>query len=148
MKREARLNFIAELISKEEVKTQDELVNILLQHHIDVTQATVSRDIKTLALVKIPAESGGYRYDMPQKNSHKANQLSQQDLVYRSITDIKIKDDLLALTASPGTTSLIKSHLLEQFRSSLFTVIIDDDRVLAVFQDGVSAKQAYQILKY
>lgn len=58
MKREARLNFIAELISKEEVKTQDELVNILLQHHIDVTQATVSRDIKTLALVKIPAESG------------------------------------------------------------------------------------------
>ncbi|PCR99022.1 transcription regulator [Lactococcus fujiensis JCM 16395] len=136
------------MISKEEVKTQDELVNILLQHHIDVTQATVSRDIKTLALVKIPAESGGYRYDMPQKNSHKANQLSQQDLVYRSITDIKIKDDLLALTARPGTTSLIKSHLLEQFRSSLFTVIIDDDRVLAVFQDGVSAKQAYQILKY
>ncbi|MFG7388417.1 hypothetical protein ACGO3R_09750 [Lactococcus lactis] len=65
MKREDRLNFIAQFIRENEIKTQEELVNTLLTHGIDVTQATVSRDIKSLALIKVPAESGGYRYDLP-----------------------------------------------------------------------------------
>ncbi|MCG6979594.1 transcriptional regulator, partial [Lactococcus lactis] len=46
MKREDRLNFIAQFIRENEIKTQEELVNTLLTHGIDVTQATVSRDIK------------------------------------------------------------------------------------------------------
>ncbi len=56
MKREDRLNFIAQFIRENEIKTQEELVNTLLTHGIDVTQATVSRDIKSLALIKVPAE--------------------------------------------------------------------------------------------
>ena len=42
MKREDRLNFIAQFIRENEIKTQEELVNTLLTHGIDVTQATVS----------------------------------------------------------------------------------------------------------
>lgn len=60
MKREERLNFIAQFIKENEVKTQEELVSKLQQHDVDVTQATVSRDIKSLALIKVPAASGGY----------------------------------------------------------------------------------------
>ena len=54
MRREERLDFISRLITTKEVQTQDELVQELLANDIDVTQATVSRDIKSLALIKIP----------------------------------------------------------------------------------------------
>ena len=53
MRREERLDFISRLITTKEVQTQDELVQELLANDIDVTQATVSRDIKSLALIKI-----------------------------------------------------------------------------------------------
>ncbi|CAM3151129.1 transcriptional regulator [Lactococcus hircilactis] len=147
MKREARLNYIAELISTKEVKTQDELVSLLLEHHIDVTQATISRDIKSLALIKIPATSGGYRYDLPKKTERVRADFLSQDLLFDSITAIKIQEQMLALQTNPGTTSLVKSHLLDRFKNDLFTVVIDDDTVLAIFVSTDSAKQAYQMLK-
>jgi len=53
---------ILNLIEKEEVGTQDELMQKLNELGYKVTQATVSRDIKQLKLVKIPAKSGQYRY--------------------------------------------------------------------------------------
>lgn len=146
MKREERLNFIAELISKNEIKTQDELVALLLNYHVDVTQATVSRDIKTLDLVKIPAQSGGYCYALPKTTEGQTFNLSQQDLVYQSISEIKLKNDMLALHANPGTTSLIKSHLLAQFEQEIFTVVIDDDSVLAIFVTSTAARNAYDLL--
>ncbi len=56
---------ILELIRNHAVETQDELANLLRAEGIDVTQATVSRDVKELKLVKVPAGDGGYRYSLP-----------------------------------------------------------------------------------
>ena len=68
MRREERLDFISRLITTKEVQTQDELVQELLANDNDVTHATVSRDIKSLALIKIPGSRGGYRYALPQQH--------------------------------------------------------------------------------
>lgn len=53
---------IVELIGKYEIETQEELAERLHQAGFDVTQATVSRDIRELKLTKVPAESGKQRY--------------------------------------------------------------------------------------
>lgn len=58
----SRQNKILELIENHEIETQDKLVSLLREHGYDVTQATVSRDIKELQLVKSMAPSGRYRY--------------------------------------------------------------------------------------
>ena len=53
---------IRDIISKYEIETQDQLVQSLKDSGVDVTQATVSRDIKLLKLVKMQSESGKYKY--------------------------------------------------------------------------------------
>lgn len=53
---------ILSLVEREEISTQEELMNRLNELGYKVTQATVSRDIKALKLLKTPAEGGGYKY--------------------------------------------------------------------------------------
>ena len=53
---------ILELINNRPIETQEELQQLLREQGHNVTQATVSRDIKELRLVKVPGEGGGYRY--------------------------------------------------------------------------------------
>jgi len=53
---------ILEIIDQHNVDTQDELATMLMDHGIKVTQATVSRDIKELRLIKVLTEDGTYKY--------------------------------------------------------------------------------------
>ncbi len=53
---------ILELISQKDIETQEELVDELRRLGMDITQATVSRDIKELKLIKVMSESGRYKY--------------------------------------------------------------------------------------
>ena len=61
MKR-ARQNKILDLISRYEIDKQEELLRYLRESGFDVTQATVSRDIRELGLVKVSGGNGRYRY--------------------------------------------------------------------------------------
>jgi transcriptional regulator of arginine metabolism len=57
-----RHSMILEIIESQNIETQEELAEQLKRHGVRVTQATVSRDIKELRLVKVLGEGGGYRY--------------------------------------------------------------------------------------
>ena len=59
---------IRDIIEKQETHTQEELAEALKAKGFNVTQATVSRDIKEMHLFKIMASSGGYRYAVPEKS--------------------------------------------------------------------------------
>lgn len=56
---------IRELITENIIETQDELVDALKNLGYNVTQATISRDIKELQLVKVPTNTGQYKYSLP-----------------------------------------------------------------------------------
>ena len=56
-----RLEKVIEIITEHEIETQDELIEYLRREGFDVTQATVSRDIRELKLVKIMSGRGSYR---------------------------------------------------------------------------------------
>lgn len=79
MTRNQRQSKILEIILHEAVETQEELVNALRACGFDVTQATISRDIKELGLIKTQTESGAYKY------------------VTKQSMDVKVSGKLLAL---------------------------------------------------
>ena len=58
----ARHNLILEIIENKNIETQEELAEELKNRGVRVTQATVSRDIKELRLLKVLSEHGGYKY--------------------------------------------------------------------------------------
>lgn len=60
-----RKKAILDIVSHYEVDTQETLQALLLERGFSVTQATVSRDIKQLSLVKTMSESGSYKYSLP-----------------------------------------------------------------------------------
>ena len=60
-----RYNKIKEIIQTKAIETQEELAQALVEEGITVTQATVSRDIKELMLIKVPTGDGRYRYALP-----------------------------------------------------------------------------------
>ena len=60
--RYARQNKILELIENNEIETQEKLSSMLRENGFDVTQATISRDIKELQLIKMLSSSGKYMY--------------------------------------------------------------------------------------
>jgi transcriptional regulator of arginine metabolism len=62
-----RQNKIIEIISNNNVETQDDLVRLLQEAGFQVTQATISRDIKELHLIKVQTESGIYKYSVNEK---------------------------------------------------------------------------------
>jgi len=70
--RYSRQNKIIELITLNEVDTQEKLAELLRNSGFEVTQATVSRDIKELQLVKTPAASGQYKYTLPEQSAKQA----------------------------------------------------------------------------
>jgi len=67
--RYTRQNKIVELITIHEIDTQEKLAELLKNSGFNVTQATVSRDIKELQLVKTPAASGQYKYTLPEQSA-------------------------------------------------------------------------------
>jgi transcriptional regulator of arginine metabolism len=70
MNKEMRLQLITQLITEHEVKTQDELAHLLLLNGLPVTQATISRDIRELKLVKVPSKDGSHKYSLQVDQDH------------------------------------------------------------------------------
>ena len=68
-----RHNQILDIINNNDIETQEELAEALKKSGYDVTQATVSRDIKLLKLVKMQSENGKYKYSAPTKEERGIN---------------------------------------------------------------------------
>jgi len=58
----ARQNLILKIIKSQEIETQEELAKYLVDSGVNITQATISRDIKDLNLIKVQTDSGKYKY--------------------------------------------------------------------------------------
>ena len=64
MNKSVRQQFVLDLIYKEEIPSQEELRKRLLEKGFNVTQATLSRDLRELSVVKKSTENGGYKYTL------------------------------------------------------------------------------------
>ncbi|HIV82858.1 MAG TPA: arginine repressor, partial [Candidatus Salinicoccus merdavium] len=61
---------IREIITNNKIETQEDLVTMLNDYNFNVTQATVSRDIKELQLIKVPTPTGAYVYSLPKDRKY------------------------------------------------------------------------------
>ncbi len=102
MSRVTRQLKILEIISKHDVDTQEELVRLLRREGFDVTQATVSRDIKDMNLVKTPVQDGrGYKYVQPvQKENNPADKFLR--MFKNTVLSIRSSGNLVVLRTEAG----------------------------------------------
>ena len=68
MRKQVRQKLIKEILQENVIYKQEDIVEKLNARGINVTQATISRDVKEMQLVKLPTQTGSYRYSMPTLN--------------------------------------------------------------------------------
>ncbi|WP_112181267.1 MULTISPECIES: transcriptional regulator AhrC/ArgR [Paraliobacillus] len=122
---------IRELITDNAIDTQDELVDALRGLGYNVTQATVSRDIKELHLVKVPMVDGRYKYSLPA--DQRFNPLEK---LRRLMRDAFIRIDqagyFLVLKTLPGNANALGALIDNLDWSEILGTICGDDTILII----------------
>ncbi|MFB1050411.1 transcriptional regulator AhrC/ArgR [Paraliobacillus sp. JSM ZJ581] len=131
---------IRELITENDIDTQDELVEALHNLGYNVTQATVSRDIKELHLVKVPMADGRYKYSLPA--DQRFNPLEK---LKRLMRDAFIRMDqannLLVLKTLPGNANALGALIDNLDWVDILGTICGDDTILIICKDEDIALQ-------
>lgn len=122
---------IREIISNNEIETQDDLVNRLKQAGYNVTQATVSRDIKELHLVKVPLQDGRYKYSLPADQRFNPLQKLQRALS-DSFVSIDGVSHFLMLKSLPGNGNAIAVLLDHLEWKEILGTLSGDDTILII----------------
>ena len=105
-----RLEKVIEIITEHEIETQDELIESLRREGFDVTQATVSRDIRELKLVKIMTGRGSYRYVMPQEDATSQTALHISSALAETIVRVEFTGNLVVLHTLSGMANALATE--------------------------------------
>ena len=96
---------IMEIISNQRVATQEELCDALRSNGFDITQATVSRDIRELHLAKIP-DGDGYRYVMPDMTAGNRDQERLHRIMQAAVVKMDYSENIIVIKTLPGGAQL------------------------------------------
>lgn len=122
---------IRELIGSREIETQEELVEALGEAGMQVTQATVSRDIKELQLIKVPLEDGRYKYSMPQDQRYNPAHKLRRALLDHFVS-AEAAENLVVVKCLPGTANTIASLIDGMDWPEIMGSISGDDTTLLI----------------
>ena len=123
---------ILEIIRDRVVETQEELAEELRNRGIEVTQATVSRDIKDLHLVKAPSGDGRYRYALPedQRPSRQADRLRR--IFLECLVGLDCSENLILVKSLSGTGPAVGEAVDNLGWPEIVGTVAGDNTVLVV----------------
>ena len=142
MNKKERLEKIRHFVSDYEVGTQEAIVEYLKKSGITATQATVSRDIKELGIVKIPLKNNTYIYELPKSAS------TSLKLADNNILKFELLGNMINLSLVPGSTALVKRHLRNEFAEDIFSILADNDSILMVMMTEEAAARVATIIHH
>ena len=123
---------VKELVERLVIRTQDELADALRSEGIDVTQATVSRDIKEMMLVKVPTGDGGHRYAFPSEHSITVSVARLEKTFQDSVLTINSSGNIVVLRTLPGTAQAV-AYVLDNIRwAEIIGTVAGDDTIFIV----------------
>ncbi|WP_248925315.1 transcriptional regulator AhrC/ArgR [Paenibacillus hamazuiensis] len=122
---------IREIITNKEIETQDELVEELRAAGFHVTQATISRDIKELHLIKVPLDDGRYKYSVPADQRYNPLQRLRRALNDHFV-HIDYTENLVVLKSLPGTANAIAALMDSLEWNEIMGTISGDDTILII----------------
>ncbi|MDD3853545.1 MAG: arginine repressor [Syntrophomonadaceae bacterium] len=122
---------ITEIISNQRITTQDELCEALQENGFAVTQATVSRDIKELQLIKIPDDEG-YRYALPDAANITRSQERLRRIFSDSVITMDYSENLIVIKTLPGGAQSVASVIDSSDFPNILGTVAGDDAIFVV----------------
>ncbi|MBQ8140818.1 MAG: arginine repressor [Clostridia bacterium] len=130
---------ILELISKYEIETQDEMISRLRADGYNVTQATISRDMRELKLTKVLTSKGTYKYTVNNTRGHSAN-LKFNNAVVDSILSVNYAGNNVVLKTYPGLAQAVASGVDALNMHNILGCVGGDDTIIIVTTDTEASK--------
>ena len=130
---------IMEIISKTNVETQEQLLSLLREAGFSGTQATISRDIKELRIVKELTAMGTYRYTAAAKEVPGTFSARLNTIFRESVTNFDYAQNLVVIHTLPGLASAAASAVDAMHLSVALGTLAGDDTVLVIMRDTNAA---------
>ena len=128
-----------ELISKYEIDTQDELIDRLRESGFEVTQATVSRDIRELNISKMTTGKGTYRYVLPKQTPATSN-LKFNSALIDALISIDYACNIVVLKTHAGLANALAVGIDSMHLDDILGCVAGDDTILLVSRSEESAR--------
>ena len=141
--KEARQKKILNIISRYDVETQNQLIDYLREAGVKSTQATISRDIEELRLLKELSPRGTYRYvSAPAEVTD--HSLRLQAIFHESVTSCVRAQNIVVVKTLPGAASAAAAAIDRMNIKDLAGSIAGDDTAMFVMHDNESAETLLQ----
>ena len=141
MSRTNRLTVIAELLSGRRFSNHEELAGALGRSGIDVTQATLLRDLRSLGVAKRSGPDGSSWYELPTPATEVLDRGRQMLDLKSFVNETRVAQNLAIVKTPPGHASAVARALDLTGFDALMGTVAGDDTVLCILEDQVSAKR-------
>lgn len=139
-----RLDAICRILQTEVVSNQEELLKELNRSGFSVTQATLSRDIKQLKVIKVQDENGNYAYRLPDYTT--AVQPDKE--MVNTHPNIEFSGNLAVVRTRPGYAMGIASDIDTHAPHEILATIAGDDTILIIPREGIRRERIVQALSH
>lgn len=138
-KKPARLSAIRSLLQKNDIRTQDELLALLESRGFELTQATLSRDMKSLNVVRV-LKSGSYCYKIPTESP--ARYLPSHSKASCAVFSLALSGNLAVVKTLPGYASIVGALIDNDCKyDGILGTVAGDDTLLVVLKEGVTPEE-------
>lgn len=137
-----RQNKILELISKYNIETQDALIEKLKEEGFAVTQATASRDIRELNLVKITDEDNVCKYAQSTRDNMKIS-LKYKNILKETLVNIDYACNMIVLKTYSGMAQAAAAAVDNMGLNEIVGSVAGDDTIIMIMRSDESAKEFY-----
>ncbi len=136
-----RHNKIIEIIESGIVETQDELIEILNREGYSVTQATVSRDLKSLGVVKVSTRDNRYRYSLPHSAGHDNKRISEKykAILRETVIRVDYAINTVVVNTYPGMAQAAAAALDGIGGENIVGTLAGDDTIFIVMRSEAAA---------
>ena len=126
-----RQALIREIVDTQSIQTQEELAQALREHGMVVTQATVSRDIREMHLLKVLAEDGSYRYATMEKSDSGMNDRLIR-MLSDSVVEMNSANNLIVIHTLPGSAHVAGEAVDSLHWPEVLGTIAGDNTILVI----------------
>ena len=134
-----RQNAILDIISKNTIETQEQLIEKLTEAGYNVTQATVSRDIRELRLTKVSCGFGVYKYVVSNQESH-VHSVKYLNILKETVTNVEHAGNLVVVKTYAGMAQAAAAALDSMGWTEIIGSIAGDDTIMLVLRSADASR--------
>ena len=141
MSRSRRLTVLAQMLGDHRFSSQEEIATALGRTGIAVTQATLSRDLRSLGVAKRGATGGETWYELPSPASETLDHNRQMLDLKVFVNEVQLAQNLAVVRTPPGHASAVARAIDMLQHKGLVGSVAGDDTVLCVLTDNTAARR-------